>query len=68
MANKVAVVTGAPGGIGSAICKRLASEGYAIVINHFKTPEAAQTLKNALDEMGAESVVFVANVASHDEA
>ena len=68
MANKVAVVTGAPGGIGSAICKRLASEGYAIVINHFKTPEAAQTLKNALDEMGAESVVFEANVASHDEA
>ena len=68
MANKVAVVTGAPGGIGSAICKRLASEGYAIVINHFKTPEAAQTLKNALDEMGEESVVFEANVASHDEA
>lgn len=68
MAEKAAIVTGAPGGIGSAICKRLAKEGYAIVINHFKTPEAAQKLKSELDEMGAESIIVEANVADHEES
>lgn len=68
MAEKAAIVTGAPGGIGSAICKRLAKEGYAIVINHFKTPEAAEKLKSELDEMGAESIIVEANVADHEES
>ena len=68
MAEKAAIVTGAPGGIGSAICKRLAKEGYAIVINHFKTPEAAEKLKGELDEMGAESIIVEANVADHEES
>jgi 3-oxoacyl-[acyl-carrier protein] reductase len=68
MSNKVAVVTGAPGGIGSAICKRLASEGYDIVINHYKTPEAADVLAAALSEMGAKSIICEANVADFEES
>jgi len=68
MSNKVAVVTGAPGGIGSAICKRLAREGYDIVVNHYKTPEAADVLSADLKEMGAAHIVVEANVASHEEA
>lgn len=68
MANKVAVVTGAPGGIGSAICKRLAREGYDIVVNHYRTPEAAEVLSAGLAEMGANHIVVEANVASFEEA
>jgi 3-oxoacyl-[acyl-carrier protein] reductase len=68
MANKAAVVTGAPGGIGSAICKRLAREGYDIVVNHYKTPEAADVLAADLAAMGANHIVVEANVASLEEA
>ncbi len=68
MANKVAVVTGAPGGIGSAICKRLAREGYDIVINHYRTPEAADVLSAELEKMGAKHITCEANVADFGES
>ncbi len=68
MEQRVAVVTGAPGGIGSAICKRLAKEGYAIVINHYKTREAAEKLAADLEAMQAKHIIVEANVASHEEA
>ena len=68
MGNKVAVVTGAPGGIGSAICKRLAREGYDIVINHYKTPEAAETLSAELEKMGTKHIICEANAADFNES
>jgi 3-oxoacyl-[acyl-carrier protein] reductase len=43
--KKVALVTGGSGGIGSAICKSLASKGYQVVINYNSNKEKAlQTL------------------------
>lgn len=68
MEQKVAVVTGAPGGIGSAICKRLAKEGYAIVINHFRTEEAANKLAADLEAMQARCIIVEANVADHEQS
>ena len=68
MSQKVAVVTGAPGGIGSAICKRLAKEGYDIVINHYKTAEAADKLAAELQAMDTKYMICEANVADHEES
>ena len=45
--GRVAIVTGAAGGIGAAIARRLASEGAAVVIADLK-PDAAQTTAQQL--------------------
>lgn len=46
--NKVAVVTGGAGGIGSAICKKLAGEGAQIVITYNRNAEKAEALRSIL--------------------
>ena len=48
MQNQVAVVTGAAGGIGSAICRRLAQAGARIVLGYRRKQEEAQQLANTL--------------------
>ena len=52
MQNQVAVVTGAGGGIGSVICKRLAAVGAKIVLADIKMPEEMQEIVNTLDGKG----------------
>lgn len=41
---KTALVTGGAGGIGEAICRRLAEIGYEIIINYCNSPERAENL------------------------
>lgn len=48
MNGKIVVVTGAAGGIGSAICRRLAEAGATIVILYRNNAEGAQTLLRSL--------------------
>ncbi|NJO25632.1 MAG: SDR family oxidoreductase [Bacteroidia bacterium] len=47
--DKVAVITGGAGGIGSAISKKLASEGAFIVITYNSNADKANTLLNELE-------------------
>ena len=44
LAGRTAFVTGATGGIGSAICRRLAAEGATVTIAYRSDPGAAETL------------------------
>ncbi|HEU4903828.1 MAG TPA: SDR family oxidoreductase [Flavisolibacter sp.] len=46
--GKTAIVTGGAGGIGSAICKKLAAEGASVIITYNSSPERAQALCDAL--------------------
>ena len=48
MQNQVAIITGAAGGIGSAICRRLAQAGARIVLGYKTKQEVAQKLATTL--------------------
>src|SRR5215217_4792476 len=44
LSGKIALVTGGAGGIGSAICKKLAGEGASVIITYNSNPDKAQQL------------------------
>jgi 3-oxoacyl-[acyl-carrier protein] reductase len=46
--NKIALVTGGAGGIGSAICKKLADEGASVIITYNSNAEKAENLLKIL--------------------
>lgn len=46
--NMTALVTGGTGGIGEAICRRLADDGYNIIIGYFHSQEKAAALAEEL--------------------
>jgi len=48
--NKVVLITGASGGIGSAIALTLAKENYDIVINYFSNAQKAIALQKQIEE------------------
>jgi 3-oxoacyl-[acyl-carrier protein] reductase len=52
MNNQVAVVTGAAGGIGSAICRRLAAAGATLILVDIKAPHETQALAAELHGTG----------------
>ncbi len=62
------MVTGASGGIGSAICERLAKENYDIVIHYFSSQEKAFSLAEKLKEKySVRCMVIQADVADEDK-
>ena len=58
--NKVALVTGGGGGIGSAICRRLAEAGAQVVINYNSNASKAQAVADSLT--GENHLVIQASV------
>jgi 3-oxoacyl-[acyl-carrier protein] reductase len=60
--GKVAIVTGAGGGIGSAIARRLAGSGASIVVNDLDGP-AAESVVAELEAQGAHAMASIGSVA-----
>lgn len=70
MAQKIAIVTGATGGIGSEIARQLAGKGIELILlerNEAKARQFAATLDAARAGAGAVSDVFGIDLASHDD-
>jgi 3-oxoacyl-[acyl-carrier protein] reductase len=66
--SKVAVVTGGTRGIGLAISKRLARDGYDLVVSYRGDEEAAAAAKGDLDQFGRRVEVIAADVSTADGA
>ncbi len=66
MDRRVALVTGASRGIGKEIAKALALEGYTVIINYNGSYEKALETKKEINAIGAETMVYQANVSDMD--
>ncbi|WP_058557199.1 acetoacetyl-CoA reductase [Thiohalocapsa sp. ML1] len=67
-AARVALITGGIGGIGTAICQRLAVDGYRVVANHHPSEqEAALSWKNDQAGLGFDIDTIAGDVASFED-
>ena len=66
LAGKVIVVTGASGGIGSAIARKFAEEGARLVLHYRGSRDKAEALRRELS--GAESLLVRADLAKEADA
>ncbi|HEU0305918.1 MAG TPA: SDR family NAD(P)-dependent oxidoreductase [Lysobacter sp.] len=63
LSGKVAIITGAGGGLGRAYALLLAAEGAAIVVNDFNA-EAAQATVRGIETAGGKAVAVVADITT----
>ncbi|MEU9963653.1 SDR family oxidoreductase [Streptomyces malaysiensis] len=65
--NRVALVTGGSGGIGRAVCERLAREGYAVAVHYAGNRTRAQETADAVAALGAKSMLVVGDIADETQ-
>lgn len=61
--NKTVIVTGGSRGIGAAICKQLASEGWSVAVIYRSSKEKAHELVSSIKRSGGRAEAFCADVA-----
>jgi 3-oxoacyl-[acyl-carrier protein] reductase len=61
--GKIAIVTGGAGGIGAAVCERLARDGFTVVVNYAGSTAAAEALTARIESAGGRAVTAQADIA-----
>ena len=64
--NKIALVTGAAGGIGSATARRFAEEGATVVLSDING-EGCEKVLEEIEEKGGKGSIILADVTKEDE-
>lgn len=62
--KKVAIVTGSSRGIGAAIAKRLALDGFAVVVNYAGNRDKAEEVVNEIQTEGGDGIALQGDVAN----
>lgn len=64
---RVAIVTGAARGIGAAVARRLASDGFAVAVNYASSSKEADAVVAELEANGAKAIAVQADVRNPDD-
>jgi len=65
--GKIAVVTGASRGLGRGIAIRFAEEGCSIAVNYLTSEQAANEVKDLIEEKGVRAITCKADVSSRSQ-
>lgn len=64
--SKIALVTGASRGIGSAIAERLGKDGYTVIVNYSGSKDRAEAVVNKIKEAGGNAESYQCHVQEYD--
>jgi len=67
MEKQTALITGASGGLGSAIALTLAENGFKVALHYRSSEKKALNLKNTLEDKGFEASVVQGDLTSKDD-
>ena len=62
--QKTAIITGGSRGIGRAVAKRLARDGFSVIVNYASNPSQAEAAVTEIKSAGGEAIALNADVAN----